>query len=259
MSVTHEQKVQMLENGYVHLSGIIEKERLDLAMRHINHSIGEAVDAAVSPSKPEKLKYQEIANAPAITDLVEKTPVYSAVECMLGTGNVNPVGGAQIALRYPILNNPEPLPVPHPHLDGMHTPTNGVKKGTIGNFTALVGIFLSDVPDDYCGNFTVWPGTHRINEQYFKKHGPESLLNGMPDVEMPKPNQITAKAGDVVICHYLLAHGVALNLSPNIRYALFFRIFHKDLGNWTHRTNWQAPMTDMWLHWPGIREMIKTD
>jgi hypothetical protein len=48
-----------------------------------------------------------------------------------------------------------------------------------------------------------------------------------------------------------LAHGIAPNVSPHIRYAIFFRLSHEE-----HRADWKAPMTDLWLHWPGIRETI---
>ena len=73
----------------------------------------------------------------------------------------------------------------------MHSPNNGVPKGVIRNFTILVGVYLSHVPHPYAGNFTVWPGTHHVYEKYFQEHGPESLLEGMPPVELPEPHQIT--------------------------------------------------------------------
>jgi len=133
----------------------------------------------------------------------------------------------------------------------MYSPTNGVKEGTIGNFTALVSVLLSDVPEPNSGNFTVWPGTHRIFERYFQEYGPESLLKGMPQVPMPDPVQITGKAGDIVLVHYQIAHGVTPNASPNVRYAIFFRLSHVD-----HEANHWSCMTDIWLEWEGMREFI---
>ncbi len=73
----------------------------------------------------------------------------------------------------------------------MYSPTNGVKEGTIGNFTALVGVFLSDLPEPFAGNFTVWPGSHRLYETYFREQGPQALLKGMPKVDLPEPEQFT--------------------------------------------------------------------
>lgn len=67
-----------------------------------------------------------------------------------------------------------------------------------------------------------------------------------------EPQQLLCNAGDVVLCHYLLAHGAAVNTSPNDRYAVFFRLWHRDLENksgrqydqlrWTH-------LTQMWSGW----------
>lgn len=142
----------------------------------------------------------------------------------------------------------EPPREPMPHLDGMYTPTNGVPEGTIANFTALIGVYLSDLPTEGAGNFTVWPGTHRLYETYFRQHTPQSLLGGMPDVELPAARQITGSAGDAVLCHYQVAHGIAGNASPHIRYAVFFRLRHVDHEG----TRWEC-MTDLWREWAGMR------
>jgi ectoine hydroxylase-related dioxygenase (phytanoyl-CoA dioxygenase family) len=36
------------------------------------------------------------------------------------------------------------------------------------------------------------------------------------------------RAGDLVLAHYQLAHSVAQNLSPQIRYAIHYRLAHRD-------------------------------
>ena len=69
-------------------------------------------------------------------------------------------------------------------------------------------------------------------------------------IDMPQPLQITGEAGDIVLCHYQLAHGVGPNISPFTRYAIFFRLTHIE-----HMINWKAPMTDIWMHWPGVSEI----
>ncbi|MBW7456950.1 hypothetical protein K0U00_23210, partial [Paenibacillus sepulcri] len=84
--------------------------------------------------------------------------------------------------------------------------------------------------------------------QYFREHGADSLLKGMPPVELPQPVQTTGEPGDVFLVHYQLAHSVAPNVSPFPRYAIFFRVTHVD-----HHKDWRAPMTDIWLHWPGVK------
>ena len=122
--------------------------------------------------------------------------------------------------------------------------TTGVPKGEIRNFTMLVGIYLSDVPNPYAGNFTVWPATHRAFERYFREHGAEALLAGMPPIDLPRPRQITGAAGDIILAHYQIAHTAAPNVSPHTRYAVFFRLRHVD-----HPSFRPEAMTDIW---PGV-------
>lgn len=92
-------------------------------------------------------------------------------------------------------------------------------------FTALVGVFLSKVDCDFAGNFTVWPGSHLILEEYFRQRGPQAMYEGMPEVmheiALGTPEQIKCSPGDVVFC---LAHSATVNLSDNDRYAVYFRI-----------------------------------
>ena len=132
-----------------------------------------------------------------------------------------------------------------------YTPTNGVPKGTIRNFTALLGITLSHVSGPDMGNLVVWPGTHRIYERYFRERGPQALLEGMPSVELPPARQVTAEPGDAVLCHYQLGHGIAPNVSPHIRYAVYFRLNHLN----HEAIHWEC-MTDIWREWEGMRDVV---
>ncbi|NBD27730.1 phytanoyl-CoA dioxygenase family protein [Paenibacillus glycinis] len=246
MKLTFEQKASMLKNGYIHVPGVIPKLMVDRAVRHINHSVGEGMNPANMQTYRAQSFCPELQDQPPISELFNATPVKSLVEDLIGEGQALPVESGQIALRFPSLADPPSIH--QPHLDGMYSPTNGVREGTIANFTMLVGVLLSPVREPFAGNFTVWPGTHSLFESYFKSHGPESLLNGMPPIELPQPVQTLGEPGDVFLAHYQLGHSVAMNVSPLPRYAIFFRVTHAE-----HGRDWKAPMTDIWLHWPGIR------
>jgi hypothetical protein len=242
------QKQQLYDQGFVKLPGAVPSDRVDAALRAINASLGER---GMHPDELPILRAQtycpELANSPAILNLLSDTPLWNMVESAIGRGQIRPVRGGQIALRFPSMDPPRE---PHPHLDGMYTPTNGVRQGTIANFTALVGVMLSDLPEAYAGNLAVWPGTHRLYEQYFRQHSPQSLLDGMPAIDLPAPMQITGRAGDAVLCHYQLAHGITGNGAPHIRYAVYFRLSHVDHG----QLQWEC-MTDIWREWAGMQEL----
>jgi len=248
MELTPEQKRVFVEQGYVHIPNVVTKKKVNAALRAINHSLGEGVDAADMQTFRAQSYCPELRRDPVITNLYNESHATTLAESLIGAGKIKSINGGQIALRFPGMQ--ETPAQPGPHLDGMYSPTNGVPKGKINSFTMLLGIMLSDVSEDFAGNLAVWPGTHRIYEQYFREHGPESLLNGMPLIELPQPVQLTGKAGDVVLCHYQLAHGVAQNISPHVRYAIYFRLHHVD-----HDARWKEAMKDIWLEWDGVRDL----
>jgi len=251
MVVTTEQKRIFFERGILPLPGIVPQELVLRARRAINAYLGAN---GMDPNELTKYRAQSycpgLGKEPPITDLYNASPIREVAEAMIGEGKIKPVGGGQIALRFPSLDE-TPRP-PGPHIDGMYSPTNGVKEGTIGNFTALVGVFLSDVPEPFSGNFSYWPGSHRLYETYFREQGPQSLLKGMPPVEIGAPEQFTGRAGDAALVHYQLAHGIAGNISSNIRYAIFFRLLHVDHDQY----HWEC-MTDIWKEWDGMKEIVK--
>ena len=121
---------------------------------------------------------EELVADPRLLRLARNRPAWSCVCSLLGDGRVERPRECRIALRFP---RPEGTPrsLDAPHLDGYHTPENGLPDaGVVYNFTLLLGVFLSDVDAPFSGNFTVWPGTHLKLEQYFRDHGVHALEGG---------------------------------------------------------------------------------
>jgi hypothetical protein len=73
----------------------------------------------------------------------------------------------------------------------------------------------------------------------------------MPPVELPEPVQLRPRAGDAVLSHYQIGHGIAANAGPNIRYAIYFRLTRR--GHDAVRTD---VMTDIWREWDGMAEVL---
>jgi Phytanoyl-CoA dioxygenase (PhyH) len=246
LQLTNTQKQALYTDGFVKLPAIVPTEAVHTALRTINASLG---TLGIDPKQLDVFRTQsycpELRDTAAITDLLYNSPLWNIAESAIGSGAIRAATHGQIALRFPSLQELGPA---SPHLDGMHYANNGVPANTIWNFTALVGIFLSDIPREFMGNLSVWPGTHRLYEEYFREHGPQSLLQGMPPVTLPEPVQITAQAGDAVLCHYQLAHGITINVSPFTRYAIFFRLEHVE----HEALRWEC-MTDIWREWAGMQ------
>ena len=67
-------------------------------------------------------------------------------------------------------------------------------------------------------------------------------------------SQVTAKAGDLVLAHYQIAHSIAPNSSPHIRYVVYFRVHAKSHPPNTFHA---SAMTDIWQDWAGMRPLVE--
>ncbi|MBW3637654.1 MAG: phytanoyl-CoA dioxygenase family protein [Armatimonadetes bacterium] len=250
MSISTQSLNELLENGFTLVRGAVAPQLVDNAVQTINHRLGQGFSTDELVKFSAQTFFPELRDQPVLTDLFNASGVHETLETLLGEGNVPRAGAGQLALRFPREVGTLPQD-PRPHIDGVYTPTNGVPQGTLGSFTALVGVFLTDIARDFAGNLAVWPRSHRKMEAFFRKNGVEELMKGgkIPDLDYGPPQQIQAQAGDVVIAHYQLLHGVTMNLAPFPRYAVFFRVTHP-----MHSQNRRECLTNLWLEWPGAQE-----
>lgn len=244
MPLSDEQRASLRRDGYVVLPGAIPPAAVDRALAAINGSLG---SGGLPPERLPEFRARsfcpELVDAPALLDLFRATPVGAVAEAALGSV-VSPTR-AQIALRFP----GHPAGAAVPHIDGVYSPNNGVAPDTLAHFTALAGVFLSDAPADARGNLTVWPGSHLAVAERARTAGIASIARGFPlDLPLGSPRALHVRAGDAVLAHYLLAHGIAPNHGPHVRYAVFFRLYHQQ-----HAAYGDRPVTDPWLEWPGVR------
>jgi hypothetical protein len=248
VKLTPAQGRALVDEGYLLVPDLVPRARVEAALGAINHSLGEhglAKDAL--PTMRAQTFCPELASAPEILDLFGGG-LAALAEAAVGPGRVRAPRTGQIALRFP-QRRASPRDPP-PHIDGMPGGGNGVAPGTIYHFTALGGVFLSDVTLPFHGNFTVWPGTHVALARHFGAHGTDGLLTRFPPIALPPPRQLHVRAGDGLLAHYQLAHGVAANVGPHVRYAAFFRLFHE-----AHDPASTATMLDPWREWEGLRAL----
>lgn len=205
-------------------------------------------DLARNYDPGRQMEYDHISYCP---DLRDKAPIaelltHSSARAVLDTAlgwNAIAHDRGQIAIRKP--RNVDKASPPEPHIDGIPSGRNGLEPGSeISNFTALVGVFLTRLDTEFAGNFTVWPGSHRRLEAYFRERGRDAMGEGMPRIELGAPVQLYADPGDMVVCHYQLAHTAAVNVSPYDRIAVYFRVWLKGIETW----RWEL-LTNIWDGW----------
>jgi Protein involved in biosynthesis of mitomycin antibiotics/polyketide fumonisin len=236
------QKQQLFEQGWVVIPQVVPLDMVRAAREAINSTIENHLDSIQTIT-------HELKTDPRLTGLLQKTEAFDLIESALGKGKVVPSLNIQAALRFPvsIIDGNNLIP----HVDGFH-PTQGEKTASIKPFIANVGFFLNDLDQENAGNFTVWPGTHRSFAEYFKKNIPDPNLKfGIPPIALPQPVQIKAKAGDMVIAHYQLAHTAATNFSQAVRYAVYIRMHHADRPK-----DSLDVLTDIWKYWYGISQSV---
>ena len=248
-------KREFIDRGYLRVAAVVPPGVVARARRAINHSLGAGIDRDDLTRLNAQSFCAELRDDPRLLRLATHPLVWAQVRSLVGANRVAKPQGCQIALRFPL---PEGTPrrLPGAHLDGYHTATNGVPNdGVVRNFTLLLGVMLSDVARPFSGNFTVWPGTHRRMERYFREHEVNSLEGGAVaplGIRLPEPVAVTGRAGDIVLAHYQLAHAASPNHSGDIRYMCFFRLAVRSLA--THRVE---SMRDIWRDWPALAEHVR--
>lgn len=229
----------LLRDGYALFLGITPEPLIASALQAIQQDLKENYDEARKDEYDYISFCPDLRGTPVITNLLRQSPIWNILDEAIGVDNIGHDGG-QIALRR--AHNAPIEKVWNYHIDGVPEPHNGLK--SFSNFTALVGVYLSDTPKNFSGNFAVWPGSHEILEKYFRDNGPESMNMGMPKVELGEPTQLSTNVGDAVLCHYQLGHSVATNTSDVDRIAVYFRIWLNDI----EQRRWEL-LTNIWNGW----------
>ena len=70
---------------------------------------------------------------------------------------------------------------------------------------------------------------------------------------LPKPVQVTGKAGDAILFHFSTAHDVAVNASPHIRVMAYFRFWYVDAWYDQSTDYLVKALKEPWLEWAGLR------
>jgi hypothetical protein len=233
---------QFRRDGWALFPAVVSNDLVSTALNVI------AADRAHNYDSSRQREYDNISycpdlrDKPPISELLTHSPARAILDRALGWGEIAHDRG-QIAIRQ--AHNTDRACPPVPHIDGVGSGLNGLAVGSpISNFTALVGVFLTPVHTEFAGNFTVWPGSHHRLEAHFRDRGPQAMLEGMPGIELGEPVQLLVNPGDVVLCHYQLAHTAAVNVSDNDRIAIYFRVWLKGI----EQRRWQL-LTNIWDGW----------
>eukprot|EP00730_Choanoeca_flexa_P004874 TRINITY_DN11828_c0_g1_i3.p1 TRINITY_DN11828_c0_g1~~TRINITY_DN11828_c0_g1_i3.p1 ORF type:complete len:598 (+),score=134.07 TRINITY_DN11828_c0_g1_i3:174-1967(+) len=247
VDLTLEQKLSFMEQGFLHVPNVVPSSLVDQALRVINAQL----------LTENSMEYNELGHlvlaggvqhSPEIKRLLYASPAYTLAQRLIGKGKVSRPGGGQIALRAPEHGRQTAMPGTSWHVDGM-------EKNDHSSFTLLLGVTLSDCLEDYHGNFTVFPGSHKTLAQdleHLVHNGrePKTIMEKQHKRDFGRPVQVKARKGDIVMAHHKLAHRGGANHSPNIRYQIYFRLCHND-----HEQLKVASLSDIFIEFEGLRDV----
>ncbi|MFI1069547.1 phytanoyl-CoA dioxygenase family protein [Streptomyces puniciscabiei] len=231
---------EFAERGFVVVPQVVQGDVLDQAARRIDEVV--AADPPDADQRGSHFYFLRTKDEPALMAPLTGSPAFGLAEELAGAGTLQVPWQVQVALNIP--------PYSHrpgrPHIDaGNPEPTGGPVRGT---FTLLACVLMSDQLTENSGNLWVWPGTHLTHAAYFRDQGPQ-MFCAYPPIDLPEPEQIRGRAGDLLLAHYLLGHNVGGNYeSERTRRALYFRISALD-----HASRRTAFLQDPWLDYEPLR------
>lgn len=240
---TDDWQERLKRDGYALFPGLCPPPLIAAARAAIDADLAANFDPARQVEYDNISYCPDIRTAPPLMALLLESGIVARIDEAIGFDRLG-YSHAQIALRHPGAM-PGPEPVGPPHIDGVPSGLNGVPDDVlVSNFTCLVGVYLSAAPDEFCGNFVVWPGSHLVLEQQFRQQGLEVLRRNFAELPLGRPVQLLTAPGDVVLCHYQLAHSWVANAAAATRCAIYFRLWFNDIDDYRFEL-----LSDIWRGW----------
>jgi hypothetical protein len=246
------------------LPGLVPPDKVARALRLLNHHLGSAELHADVEADGIGMEFERAASALDAGPEPQKTGVVklgSGRRCtcclaqaapllaLLGPRERSAIGeavgaqvsgpcGCQVALRFPlrpfgegVLDGEAALPSLLPHaVTEWHT--DAAKYNEKKCFDVVAGIFLNEMQGTAEGNLWVQPGS-QARERKAREAGQlaRRALHSGDTYSHETATPITAAApGTVIIFDKDLVHAGGPNLSPAIRYALYFRLRFERMG-----------------------------
>jgi hypothetical protein len=238
--LTSQQADEFAEQGFVMIPQVVPGQVLSRAARRVDALV--AADPPPDAARGSHFYFLDASDEPALTATLTGTPAFGLAGDIAGPGTLEVPGQVQVALNIPPFEHRPGIP----HIDTDNAEPAGEPTGH--TFTLLAGVLLTDQLTEDSGNLWVWPGTHLAHAAYFRDQGPQQFC-AYPPVRLPEPEQVTGRAGDLLLAHYLLGHNIGGNFaSSTTRRALYFRISARG-----HASRRSAFLQDAWLDYPAIR------
>jgi hypothetical protein len=232
------------EDGYVVIPQVVSPQLIHEARRNI----AARVDQAPPPAEHRGPHFYFLTGElpPVLLAPFRDSPAMSIAESLIAPARLEAPDHIQISLTIPPWNHRPG----GPHIDGLTPPESDGRPGT---FTMLAGILVTDQIGQNEGNLWVWPGSHLRAAAYLRERGPDALLSCIPypPIELGEPRQVTGRAGDQLLAHYMLGHNMNGNIGDKVREVLYFRLRREG-----HRAHWRGSVQDPLREFEAVRSAL---
>ena len=239
--ISPDQMRSFAERGYVVLPDAVPKSLIEGARKRVADLIER------NPPPPERRGFQfywesQLPDGDPLLATLWASDAIEFASSLVAPLELEKPDQLQVSLNIPVWNHRPG----GPHIDGLTPPE---PSGRPGSFTMLAGVFLTDQSNEDMGNLWVWPGSHHVAGAYLREHGPDAIMGiAHPTYPMAPPVQVTGRAGDLFLGHYLLGHNMGGNTSARTREVIYFRL-HAD----GHRERWRQCVQDPLLEFAPVR------
>jgi hypothetical protein len=234
---------EFAERGYIVIPQVVPAGILGRAAQRIDALVD--ADPPAADTRGPHFYWLEAKEEPDLIAPLTGSPAFGFAADLAGRDTLDVPWQVQVALNIPPFSHRPGIP----HIDTSNP--EPVDAPAFSTFTLLAGILLTDQLTENSGNLWVWPGTHLTHAAYFREHGPRKFC-AYPPIDLPAPQQVTGRAGDLLLAHYLLGHNIGGNFeSAQTRRALYFRISDAD-----HASHQEEFLQDAWLDYAPVRSAV---
>jgi hypothetical protein len=236
----------LVDNGLVSKALLAVKEQLAVDLRDAdNYHVNGWTNRTFVP---------EIQSDQRLLDLYRLSPLATMCRKLIDPFSIAPLERAQVQVRLSVRAiGPLIQPVKHWHCDGVACPH--LSEEQLNSFQLLVGVLLSELPQESGGAVEFRVGGHRAMAQFFRFG--QQLADGteVPSSVLELPTRaMCGIPGDVVISHHLTPHAVGANDSEVDRVMVYFRIRvldHDDIA--------RSQLTQPWIRLPHCAAVDEQD
>jgi len=239
------ERMDFIRNGAIVRRGAVSPAVASDAFEYIRTVYGNGTaDAEAISTYTNTTFVPALRSDAALLNLYDRSGLRELAESLLAPARAQLLSTLQVQIRLPF----ETQPPKALHIDGVacpHLPATELR-----TFTLLAGVLLTDLAMPDGGALHYATGGHVEMAKWFRAGWPPLANEQVPSHIAIRPTTpFVGRAGDVILLHHLVPHGVHANKTAHPRVMVYFRVKHE-----RHDEYVIEALRDAWLEFPSIAD-----